>query len=132
MILPDTSAWVEFLRHTGSAVNVELRSLIDSGAKILVSDPIWMELLAGARTAEEHQAIGSLLNRFQPAPVSGLTDWRSAARLFAACRAGGETPRSQLDCLIAAVAIRRNAALLHADGDFEAIARHTPLVLAAP
>jgi hypothetical protein len=36
------------------------------------------------------------------------------------------------DCLIAAVAIRHDAELLHLDADFPAIARHTPLRLAVP
>jgi predicted nucleic acid-binding protein len=31
------------------------------------------------------------------------------------------------DCLIAAIAIRSGAELLHQDADFEAIARHAPL-----
>jgi predicted nucleic acid-binding protein len=35
------------------------------------------------------------------------------------------------DCLIAVVAIRTATTLLHQDGDFEAIARHTPLARAA-
>jgi len=32
-----------------------------------------------------------------------------------------------IDCLIAAIAIRHDVPVLHADNDFDAIARHTPL-----
>jgi predicted nucleic acid-binding protein len=39
--------------------------------------------------------------------------------------------RKLQDCLIAAVAIRTAAELLHRDGDFETLARHTPLVTVA-
>lgn len=39
----------------------------------------------------------------------------------------GEPVRSGMDCLIAAVAIRDDATLLHADRDFDVIARHTEL-----
>ena len=37
------------------------------------------------------------------------------------------TPRSQIDCLIAAVAVRVGVAVLHADRDYESIARLSPL-----
>jgi predicted nucleic acid-binding protein len=35
-----------------------------------------------------------------------------------------------MDCLIAAVAIRTGSAVLHADTDFDVLARHTALRLA--
>jgi hypothetical protein len=41
----------------------------------------------------------------------------------------GSTPRSLVDCLIAAVAIRENAGILHQDRDYDMIAAHTPLRL---
>lgn len=44
-----------------------------------------------------------------------------------ACRRAGESPRRLVDCLIAAVAIAHDVALLHADADFEVIALHVPL-----
>ncbi len=54
-------------------------------------------------------------------------DYEEAAALYRRCRAGGETIRNLLDCLIAAVAIRNNAPVLHRDRDFDALARHTEL-----
>jgi predicted nucleic acid-binding protein len=39
----------------------------------------------------------------------------------------GETVRKLEDCLVAAVALRHGATLLHRDHDFEVIARHAPL-----
>ena len=62
--------------------------------------------------------------------VAGPHDWGQAAAIFRLCRAQGSTPRTQIDCLIAAVAIRAGVPVLTADEDFEAIARHTPLQLA--
>ena len=50
--------------------------------------------------------------------------------MYRACRAGGEPVRGLTDCLVAIVAIEAEAALLHRDRDFEAIARHAPLRLA--
>ena len=47
MILIDTSAWVEFLRDTGSVVCNRVDSLLDS--EIATCHPVRMEVLAGAR-----------------------------------------------------------------------------------
>ena len=49
MILVDTSAWVEFLRDTGSPVCTRVDELL--GGEIATCDPIRMEVLAGARNA---------------------------------------------------------------------------------
>lgn len=51
MILVDTSAWIAFLRDTGSATCNRVEELL--GAEIAVCDPIQMEVLAGARN-ERH------------------------------------------------------------------------------
>ena len=42
-------------------------------------------------------------------------------------RRQGETVRRLIDCLIAAVAIRADAPILHHDADFAALVRHTAL-----
>ena len=49
--------------------------------------------------------------------------------LYRTCRRNGDTVRKLIDCLIAAVAMRAELPILHADVDFDAIARHTPLRL---
>jgi hypothetical protein len=59
--------------------------------------------------------------------LHGLADFESAAELYRTCRSRGATVRKLIDCLIAAVAIRENASVLHNDGDFEALAMHTSL-----
>lgn len=41
------------------------------------------------------------------------------------CR--GETVRKMVNCLVAAVAIRNDIPLVHADRDYEVLARHTAL-----
>lgn len=42
----------------------------------------------------------------------------------------GKTVRQQIDCLIAAVAIRAAAPVLHRDRSFDVLARHTELQIA--
>lgn len=87
-------------------------------------------VLAGARDEPRARKLRRLLDRCELLPASGPTDYEQAAALFRACRRGGEAIRALTDCLIAAVAIRAGVSLLHADSDFEALARHTPLQLA--
>lgn len=132
MILVDSSAWVEFLRATGSTVNLRVRSLLQEGAELACTDPIVMEILAGARDEPDRERLRRLLYGLEFLAVEGPADYERAAELYRACRVGGETPRKLTDCLIAAVAIRNDAELLCADADFLAIARHAPLRLTTP
>ena len=129
MILVDTSAWVEYLRATGSPAHLRLRELV-AGEGELATTRSTMELLAGAAAQEEVVWLRRLLLRCQLLPVEGLADYEAAAELHCRCRAGGETVRKLTDCLIAVVAIRHGAALLHRDHDFDVLARHTPLRVA--
>jgi predicted nucleic acid-binding protein len=130
VILADTSAWVEYLRATGSPTHLRLRDLIAGDGELATTEVVAMELLAGAADAEDVTRLRRLLGRFELLPVEGLADYEAAAELYRRCRAGGETVRKLTDCLIAAVALRHAATLLHRDHDFEVIARHTALRVA--
>jgi predicted nucleic acid-binding protein len=127
VILADTSAWVEYLRATGSPAHLRLRELIAGQGELATTEVVVMELLAGAAAQEEVARLRRLLGRFELLPVEGLADYEAAADLHRRCRAGGETVGKLTDCLIAAVALRHGAALLHRDLDFEVIARHSRL-----
>jgi predicted nucleic acid-binding protein len=127
MILPDSSAWVEEIRATGTPAHLALRRLLDDNAAIAVTEPVVMELLAGARSRRELAKTRARLLAFPMLLVQDLVTYERASAVWRACRQGGEPVRNTIDCLIAAVAIREGASVLHADRDFDAIARHTPL-----
>lgn len=129
MILVDSSAWVEFLRGTGSPVHLHLRTALQGDAELACTDVVVMEILAGARGEEDRDRLRRLLYGLEFLAVDGPADYESAAELYRLCRSRGETPRKLSDCLIAAVAIRNDAELLCDDTDFDAIARHAPLRL---
>lgn len=59
MILIDTSAWIEFLRDTGSPVCERVDSLL--AGDIAICDPIRMEVLAGARNDKHLRDLRGLL-----------------------------------------------------------------------
>ena len=124
MILIDTSAWIEFLRDTGSPVCDRVESLLD--AEMAICHPVRMEVLAGARDEYHLERLRRLLARAVTVPVTPA-DYDDAASLFRRCRRQGETIRRLTDCLIAAVAIRVDTPILHCDAEFDALARHTAL-----
>jgi hypothetical protein len=129
VILIDTSAWVEFLRDTGSGVCDRVDALL--GGEIATCHPIRMEVLAGARHEQHLADLRGLLARASLIPTQP-TDYEEAAALYRTCRRGGETVRKLIDCLIAATAIRTSVRILHSDNDFEVLARHTPLTIEHP
>ena len=124
MILIDSSAWIEFLRDTESAVCLRVDALLDE--QLATCDPVRMEILAGARDDGHLEGLRRLLARATVVPT-GPADYEAAATLYRTCRRNGETIRRLIDCLIAAVAIRAGIPVLHADADFDALARHTQL-----
>ena len=127
MILVDTSAWVEFLRDTGSRVCRRVDALLE--ADVATCDPVRMEVLAGARDERHLHDLRRLLLVARRSRRCRLT-MRTAASWYRTCRRHGDTVRRLVDCLIASVAIRADVELLHADADFDALARHTPLRVA--
>jgi predicted nucleic acid-binding protein len=129
VIVADTSAWIEFLRGTGSGVNSRVRELLETD-DLATTDVVLMELLAGARDDVHRNTLRALLGRCEFLATEGPRDYEDAAALYRTCRQAGDTVRALTDCLIASVAIRHGAALLHLDRDFEAIAHQAPLELA--
>ena len=126
-MIVDTSAWVEYLRRTESPEDRALERAIRQGDSLATPAPVLMELLAGCSNDEAAARIQRLLARFEILEVEGLADFEDAARIQRICRRQGETVRSMMDCLVAAMALREGRPLLARDRDFDAIARHTAL-----
>ncbi|HBA94635.1 MAG TPA: hypothetical protein DCZ35_02215, partial [Acidimicrobiaceae bacterium] len=99
VILIDTSAWVEFLRGTGSATCQAVHDLL--GGDIAICDPVRMEVLAGARDDQHLNDLRRLLARAGVVTTTPA-DYETAASLYRTCRRQGETVRRLVDCLIAA------------------------------
>jgi predicted nucleic acid-binding protein len=127
VILVDTSAWIEFQHATGSAAHLRVREAIRTDEPLATIGLVVLELLAGARGELHARRLLRLLERCRFLALDEAADYEAAAALHRACRRQGTTIRRVPDCLIAAVAIRTGATLLHLDRDFDAIARHAPL-----
>lgn len=123
MILADTSAWVEYDRATGSAVDERLAELISDGGPLAVTEPVIMEVLAGARSDAQEDELRRLLLRFELQHFEATSDFDAAVLIYRRCRRAGVTPSGLIDCMIAAVAWRQNASLLSQDADLDRVAK---------
>lgn len=123
MILADTSAWIEYDRATGSAVDARLTELIGDDGDLAVTEPVLMEVMAGARDARREFDLRRLLLRFALLRFDPAIDFDAAAGIYRRCRQAGITPRGMADCMIASVASRHQATLLAFDSDLSRIAQ---------
>jgi predicted nucleic acid-binding protein len=122
--LVDTSVWIEVMRR-GSRVRLE--DILDFD-EVVTCLPVIQEVLQGIGDERAfilaRDAMHALPIVDSPVPAAALD---RAADLYRAGRRAGLTIRSGVDCLIAACALRHDLDVLHADRDYEAIARVSPL-----
>ena len=121
MILADTSAWVEYDRATGSAVDQRMADLIAQGGPLAVSQPIVMEILAGARDEHRQAELTRLLDRFPLRRFDAGVDFSAAARVYLQCRRVGITPPGLIGCMLVAVAWRNDDSILSFDVDLDRV-----------
>jgi predicted nucleic acid-binding protein len=122
VILVDSSAFVEYDRATGSPSHLRLHELIAGDGPVAVTEPVIMEVLAGARDDRRELDLRRLLGRFSLLSFDAVSDFHGAVRIYRRCRGVGITPRGLLDCMIVAVAWRRGATLLAHDADIDRVA----------
>ncbi|MPZ52879.1 MAG: PIN domain-containing protein [Acidimicrobiia bacterium] len=125
MLLADTSAWIDYLKGSGSPHSMRLRSGIVE-REVVVVDPVLLEVMAGARRDSVVQT-QRLLEAQHVEALAPRIDWIDAATIYRELRWRGVTLRSQIDALIAAVAIRLDLPILHHDRDYGQIAQYTDL-----
>lgn len=125
MLIADTSAWVEFLRATGTAEAARLRVAI-AEREVVVIEPVLGEVMAGVR----RKSVLSTMRLLEAQRLEALApkrDWLDAAEIYRELRWRGVTIRSFIDVLVAAAAIRLELPVLHRDRDFGLIAQYTDL-----
>jgi len=123
LILIDTSAFIEFLNHTGSPFDKELEHLITNEEDLAIADVTITEILQGIKDDKEFNEIKKSLLAFPVYSFKGVDSYIAAAELYRKCRKKGLTVRSTIDLLIAQIALEHNLILLHNDDDFESIAK---------
>ncbi|MGH3432571.1 MAG: type II toxin-antitoxin system VapC family toxin [Thermocrispum sp.] len=123
--LVDTSAWIEWFRDTGSLAAQMVGELRADPHRVAVTQPIALEVRAGA-ARRRLPVVNRVLDDAVQLDVVPHLDFDVAAELFRACRDAGRPVRSLMDCLIAAVAVRTGAVLLHQDRDYDTLAAVAP------
>jgi predicted nucleic acid-binding protein len=127
MLLADTSAWIEYLRGTGSPEAIRLREAIRA-REVVVVDPVLGEVMSGARR-DLVLRTQRLLEAQHLEALAPKRDWLDAAEMYRELRWRGLTVRAFVDAVIAAAALRLELPVLHRDRDFDVIAAHTDLQL---
>jgi predicted nucleic acid-binding protein len=127
MIAVDTSVWIDFFADRPTPqVNLLDGYLARFPGEIALVDVVLTEVLRGLKDKDVHR-VESILLDLDVLKLQWISDFRAAAGLYRAARQSGVTVRSTVDCLIAAICIREDATLLHADVDFERLAGITQL-----
>lgn len=125
-LVADTSAWIEFLRGTGSTTDKLLTSAIDNH-KVLLPDLVYHEVLRGMPSEAEARA---MIKRFEPFidfNLCGMDIAEKAAAHYRFLRSNGTTVRGTVDLLIATWCVENDVPLLHADRDFAGFEQHLNL-----
>ena len=125
MILVDSSVWIRFFASKPTELGKRLYDLIAQDIAIVTIPPIRQEVCQGAANEQEFRTLNQKLS-FTKLILPSTQDYVEAAYLYARCRWKGITPRSGIDCLIAHIAVQHSLPLLHADRDFESIAKVLP------
>ncbi|HJX66059.1 MAG TPA: PIN domain nuclease [Polyangia bacterium] len=120
-MLVDTSAWIEWLRATGSRPDRILPRAFERGDPIFVTGVVVQEILNGARDERHVAQLQQLLATCHGLEPVYPETYQHAAHLFRTCRAAGRSVRGTLDCLIAAIALEHSVELLAHDRDFETL-----------
>lgn len=117
IVLPDTSIWVDYLRHGQTGTAWELDELLEGG-EVVVCGPVVAELLAGAGAPQRAQ-LWHLLSALRWAEIA-RGQWRRVGEVAAALRAQGASV-ALTDVEIAVAAADVQAALWTTDSDFDRI-----------
>src|SRR3954468_24306524 len=111
-----------FGRQRRGSQDERLAELIADDSELAVTEPVVMEVMAGARTDDREEELRRLLLRFRLLTFEPAADFDAAARIYRQCRQVGITPRGLIDCMIASVARRHDATLLAHDADMGRVA----------
>lgn len=122
MIVADTSIWIDFFNGPRTASVEKLERALEERL-VIVGDLILMEVLQGFRRDDEWLAAKLALDELPFEPMVGREIALMAASNHRKLRAAGITPRKTIDVLIATFCVENNHALIHADRDFDWIAK---------
>lgn len=126
MIVVDTSVWVDYFNGVINPRTDLLDRLLGS-ERLLIGDLILTEFLQGFRRDGDFLKARALLDDLAFAPMLGKDIAVASAQNYRKLRKAGVTVRKTIDVWIATFCIENRHRLLHADRDFEPMAKHLGL-----
>jgi predicted nucleic acid-binding protein len=125
LFLVDTSAWLFALRKEFNPLIKDRLNQLLKENRVLTAGMIKLELLGGTKTEKEFQRLKMRLDALEECET-GTSLWeRAHSFAFQLRRKGVTIPYT--DILIAATALAREAAILHADAHFDLTAQFVGL-----
>jgi predicted nucleic acid-binding protein len=129
VVLVDTSVWIDYFNGVASAQTDLLDELLGSGS-VMLGDLILTELLQGFVGEASLRRAQALLDDIPCSNLVGREIALQAARNLRLLRRHGVIVRKTTDVIIGTFCIAHDHALLHADRDFDAMARYLGLRVA--
>lgn len=128
MIFVDTSVWVDFFNGRDS---LKISYLIEAiqNERVAIGDLIYTEVLQGFWSDRAFKICCSLLDSLVMFEMVGKNIALKSAENYRRLKKSGVTIRKTIDVLIATFCIENGHSLLHADRDFDLIAKHLPLMV---
>jgi predicted nucleic acid-binding protein len=118
VIVPDTTAWVDYANGVVSPKMDILKAEID-GNRVITTDVIIMEFLRGFNKQTEFDEAVKLMNSIKYIPFWGKRHMMQAVNNYRFLRTKGITIRKGNDVVIATFCLEYGLPLLHNDRDFD-------------
>jgi predicted nucleic acid-binding protein len=126
MVLVDSSVWIDYFNGRSTPQTDALDGLLGSELVIL-GDLILTEVLQGFRTDKDYRTARELLEPLDVRTLGGRAVALAAAEHYRILRRRGVTVRKTIDVIIGTYCILNRLPLLHADQDFDPMAKHLGL-----
>ncbi len=127
MVLVDTSVLIGYLKGQGDPKTMLFEEILEKSIPYGISALTYQEVLQGAKDEQEYQVLKDYLSTQRLYYINPQREsYEQSAAIFFRLRRKGITPRSTIDVLIVATAIKYNLALLYNDRDFDLMGEHLP------
>lgn len=126
MVIVDTTVWIDFFIQRETVQVHRLSEILEEEEDVFTTGLILQEVLSGIKKKKERDEVCSDFKQFLLI-MPTLQTHIQAAEIFAGCLKKGFTIRKPVDCLIAALAIEYDLAVLEKDIDFRYISEVFPL-----
>ena len=126
VILVDTSVWIDYFNGLPTPATERLDSLLGR-EMLLTGDLILAEVLQGFRSERDFERATALMGVLEFQEMLGREIAIASARHYRKLRERGVTVRKTIDVIIGTFCIMRGHELLHADRDFNPMAKHLGL-----